>query len=134
MSPRSSFRSRRPGHACLLAALVGLAVISSVIIGGCAEEKMPDASQRGAAGSAASDLVHKPPIAPTFPTQFGRTFFNSVDNLFAFGKAMAMVIVAVVPWLPLILAGLFILRWLIRANRSSRMAPRHVTPAQPKTT
>jgi hypothetical protein len=75
---------------------------------------------------------YKPPIAPTFPTQLGRTFFNSVDNLFAFGKAMAIFAVALLPWLPLILACLFILRWLIRANRSSpRPKPRPVTPAQP---
>ena len=63
---------------------------------------------------------YKPPIAPTFPTQLGRTFFNSLDNLFAFGKAMAMVAVAIVPWLPLIIVGLLLLRWLVRANRGSR--------------
>jgi Domain of unknown function (DUF4349) len=78
---------------------------------------------------------YKPPIAPTFPTQIARTFFNSLDNLFAFGKAMAMVAVALLPWLPLMLAGLFVLRWLFRANRrSSQPKLRPVTPAQPTTT
>jgi Domain of unknown function (DUF4349) len=78
---------------------------------------------------------YKPPIAPTFPTQLGRTFFNSVDNLFAFGKATAMVAVALAPWLPLLFAGIFILRWLIRANRSpSRPKPRPATPAPPTIT
>ena len=77
---------------------------------------------------------YKPPIAPTFPTQLGRTFFNSVDNLFAFGKAIAMFAVALLPWLPLILVGLFILRWLIRANRGSpRPKPLPVTPVRPTT-
>jgi len=78
---------------------------------------------------------YKPPIAPTFATQIARTFFNSLDNLVAFGKAMAMVAVAILPWLPLILAVLFILRWLIRANRNSarpKLCP--VTPAQPTIT
>lgn len=77
---------------------------------------------------------YKPPIAPTFPTQLGRTFFNSVDNLFSFGKAMAMVAVALLPWLPLILVGLLLLRWLIRANRGSPRNRAHPVASAPPTT
>ena len=75
---------------------------------------------------------YKPPVAATFQTQLGRTFFNSVDNLSAFGKAILMVSVALIPWLPLILLGVFIIRWLIRANRhSARGSPAPVAPARP---
>ena len=77
---------------------------------------------------------YKPPIAPTFPTQLGRTFFNSLDNLFAFGKAMAMVAVGLLPWLPLILVGLLLLRWLIRANRTSAQQTAPVASAPPTST
>jgi Domain of unknown function (DUF4349) len=77
---------------------------------------------------------YKPPVAAAFQTQLGRTFFNSVDNLSAFGKAILMVAVALIPWLPLILLGALLIRWLIRANRSSsRSRPMPLTPAQPTT-
>jgi Domain of unknown function (DUF4349) len=75
---------------------------------------------------------YKPPVAAAFQTQLGRTFFNSVDNLSAFGKAILMVTVALLPWLPLILLGALITRWLIRANRSSsRSRSLPLAPAQP---
>ena len=62
---------------------------------------------------------YKPPVAATFPTQLGRTFFNSVDNLVAFGKAILLVVVALAPWLPLIVLGIFVARWLVRASRKA---------------
>jgi hypothetical protein len=78
---------------------------------------------------------YKPPIAASFPTQLGRTFFNSVDNLAAFGKALATVIVALAPWLPFIIAGIFIARWLIRGSRGpARGKSLPVTPARPTAT
>ncbi len=75
---------------------------------------------------------YKPPVAATFQTQLGRTFSNSVDNLFAFGKAILVVAVALAPWLPLIVLGVFVARWLVRlSRRSSRTSSRPATPAQP---
>jgi Domain of unknown function (DUF4349) len=78
---------------------------------------------------------YKPPVAATFPTQLARTFFGSVENLSAFGKTILMVAVALAPWLPLILLGLFAARWLIRLNQKSvrtNSLPR--TPPRPTTT
>jgi hypothetical protein len=63
----------------------------------------------------------KPEVAASFPTQLGRTFWSSVDNLMAFGRGLLLLAVALVPWVPLILIGLVILIWVIRAGgRSSR--------------
>jgi Domain of unknown function (DUF4349) len=78
---------------------------------------------------------YKPPIAAGFPTQLGRTFYNSVDNLAAFGKAIATVIVALAPWLPFIIAGIIIVRWLTRGSRGpARGKSLLVTPARPTAT
>lgn len=78
---------------------------------------------------------YKPPIAPAFPVQLGRAFFNSVDNLLAFGKAIAMLIVVLAPWLPVILVGAFFARWLIGGKRgAARGRPLGMPPAQPRPT
>jgi hypothetical protein len=57
---------------------------------------------------------YKPPVAATFTTQVGRTFFASVETLVEFGRALALIVVALAPWLPLIVIGLLVIRWLIR--------------------
>jgi Domain of unknown function (DUF4349) len=72
---------------------------------------------------------YKPPVAASFGTQISRTFFLSVERLVDFGKALAMIFVALLPWLPLILIGIVIVRLLIRyAGRSSRTG---AAPSQP---
>ncbi len=61
---------------------------------------------------------YKPPIAATFPTVLGRTFFRSYESLVEFGKFFLLVVVALAPWTPLIVLGLFAMRWLVRSGRS----------------
>ena len=70
---------------------------------------------------------YKPPVPATFQTRVGRTFFLSVETLFEFGKALALFLVALAPWLPLIIIGLFVLRWLIR-RAGGRSRPVTLTP------
>ncbi len=45
---------------------------------------------------------YTPPISPTFSTQVGRTFFNSVQLLVDFGKGLMLLVVAGLPWLPVV--------------------------------
>jgi len=61
---------------------------------------------------------YKPPVAATFPTVLGRTFFRSYESLVEFGKFLLLVVVALAPWTPLIVLGLFAMRWLVRSGRS----------------
>jgi hypothetical protein len=61
---------------------------------------------------------YKPPVAATFQTEVGRMFFRSYESLVAFGKWVLLVLAALAPWAPLIVLGLFVLRWLFRAGRS----------------
>ena len=60
----------------------------------------------------------KPAVAEVFATQLGRAFFGSVDNLVSFGKALLLVAVVLAPWLPLLVLGIFVTRWLVRASRN----------------
>ncbi len=60
---------------------------------------------------------YKPPVAATFQTEVGRTFFRSYESLVSFGKWFLLVLVALAPWAPLIVLGLIALRWLLRAGR-----------------
>jgi uncharacterized protein DUF4349 len=71
---------------------------------------------------------YKPPVAATFTTQVGRTFFASVETLVEFGRALALIVVALAPWLPLIVIGLLVIRWLIRHGQR-RARPVAFTPA-----
>lgn len=74
-----------------------------------------------------------PPTAPTFTTTLGRTFFSSGNALISFGQGIVIVVVALVPWLPVIAVGV-ILPWLLlrRALRRSRQSqPMTVMPVQP---
>jgi Domain of unknown function (DUF4349) len=61
---------------------------------------------------------YKPPVAATFQTLLGRTFFRSYESLVEFGKFLLLVLVALAPWTPLIVLGLFVMRWLFRSGRS----------------
>jgi hypothetical protein len=75
-----------------------------------------------------------PPAAPTFATSVGRTFEGSVETLAGFGKGVALVIVALVPWLP-VLAVLGLLGWLVVRRRVRAVPharqPAPAVPAQP---
>jgi hypothetical protein len=63
----------------------------------------------------------KSPVVASFPSQIGRTFSTSVGNLLAFGKGLLLLLVALAPWAPVIVIGLVLLIWMIRAaGRSSR--------------
>ena len=75
---------------------------------------------------------YKPPVAATFQTQMGRTFMRSVEALFEFGKAIALVLIALAPWIPLIVIWLFVMRWLIRHNRSGPRSKPLVNTAPPR--
>jgi len=73
---------------------------------------------------------YKPPVAATYPTRIGRTFFRSVENLADFGTSLSLVLVALIPWLPLIALGLFLVRWLlVRLRRKSLRASSVSAPA-----
>lgn len=71
-----------------------------------------------------------PPTAADFPTIVGRTFRNSVNQLQNFGKAVVLLVVALVPWIPLILIGLFIL-WRIKGRIGGRFRRARPIPTPP---
>jgi Domain of unknown function (DUF4349) len=71
----------------------------------------------------------KPPVAASFGTQVSRTFFQSVERLVEFGKGFSIVVVALLPWIPLIFIGLVLARWLFRyASRSGRRTAARAEP------
>jgi hypothetical protein len=78
---------------------------------------------------------YTPPVPTALPAQIGHTFFGSLDALVAVGKAFLLVLVALVPWLPLIVLGLLLVRWLIHlgqrpsAGRSPGAAPAPPSPS-----
>jgi len=61
------------------------------------------------------DKAYVPPTAPTFGTSIGRTFGDSVESLEKLGKGLVLVLVAIAPWLPLIVVGLWLGRRGLRA-------------------
>jgi hypothetical protein len=65
---------------------------------------------------------YTPPAPMTFPSQLSHSFFGSVDALIALGKTILLVLVALVPWTPLIVIGLLVLIGSIRANRRALAA------------
>jgi hypothetical protein len=75
------------------------------------------------------------PVPTTLQAQIGHTFFGSLDTLTAVGKALLLTVVALVPWLPLIVLGPLLVRRLIRsgqrpsASRSPGVAPSAPSPS-----
>jgi hypothetical protein len=68
---------------------------------------------------AATELKgYQPPISPNFGVQVVRTFGSSVARLADFGKNLALVLVAIVPWLPVVLIVMLLVRWLVRRRRA----------------
>jgi len=74
---------------------------------------------------------YKPPVAATFQTVLGRTFFRSYESLIEFGKFLLLVVVALAPWTPLIVLSLFMMRWLFRSGRSRSRSKSLFTIDQP---
>jgi hypothetical protein len=74
------------------------------------------------------DKAYVPPTAPTFGTSLGRTFWDSVDSLEKLGKGLVLVLVAIAPWLPLIVVVLWLGRRGLRAAlANARSATRPAT-------
>ncbi len=76
---------------------------------------------------------YTPPVAMTLQAQLGHTFFGSLHALAAFGKSLLFVLVALVPWLPFIAIGLFVVRWLVRSAQRSQEKRAPSTPPPPAT-
>jgi hypothetical protein len=57
---------------------------------------------------------YTPPVIPSFGTQIGRTFRSSVEQLTEFGKAVVLVLVAAVPWIPVAAVIALVLWWPVR--------------------
>ena len=55
-----------------------------------------------------------PPQAPTFATRISRTFGESLDNLKSFGEAIALFVVAIAPWLPVLIVVALLVFWIGR--------------------
>jgi hypothetical protein len=61
-----------------------------------------------------------PPQSPTFGTDVRKTFSDSFDALIAFGRGLALVAVAIIPWLPVI-AIILLPGWLIIRRRIRKL-------------
>ena len=70
-----------------------------------------------------------PPSAPTFGTSIGRTFGDSINALESLGKGLVLFLVAIAPWSPLIVLGLWLGRRGLRvAMAGGRNPPRPAAP------
>ncbi len=57
-----------------------------------------------------------PPEPPTLASQIQTTFFGSLNVLIALGEALLLFVVALLPWIPLILLSLFVAYRIHRAS------------------
>ena len=62
---------------------------------------------------------YTPPVAPTFAAQISRTFSNSVENLVRFGRTVVLAVVAITPWVPILVVVALMLLWLARRLRKA---------------
>jgi Domain of unknown function (DUF4349) len=76
------------------------------------------------------DKTFVPETAPTFGASVQRTFADSVEGLENLGRGLVLALVAVAPWLPVILIGLWLARRGYRA--AFRPQPRREPPAVPR--
>lgn len=89
--------------------------------------------------TAREEVNYVPPTTPEPPTFLSRvqgTFSRSVSSLRDFGESVGLFLVALVPWLPVLLIGVFLLRRSIRSigtpNRSgSPTVPQATQPETP---
>ncbi|MCZ2343307.1 MAG: DUF4349 domain-containing protein [Bacteroidales bacterium] len=73
---------------------------------------------------AREDAAYVPPTLPEPPTFLSRvqeTFSKSSTQLRNFGESVGLIVVALVPWLPLLLVGVWLLRRVIRSIPDSRV-------------
>jgi hypothetical protein len=75
---------------------------------------------------------YRPPEPVTLAAQVHTTFFRSLNALIAFGASLLLVVVALVPWLPVLIVGAFVLYAIYRASlkAEARMTTRPA-PAGP---
>jgi hypothetical protein len=82
---------------------------------------------------AASEIKdYVPPQAPTLGTKLTRTFTNSLETLQQFGEAVLILVVALVPWLPLIAIGLGIIVWLVKKGALTLTRTPRIDPVPPQ--
>ena len=72
---------------------------------------------------------YTPPQPVTLSAQIQTTFFGSLDALTALGKSLLLIAIALVPWLPVILIGVFVAYSMHRASLKHRV--RLLPPATP---
>lgn len=80
------------------------------------------------------DVSYVPPTAPTFGSRISDTFEHSLSALSDFGKGLVLLVVALAPWLPLILIGAILARWVVKrllvwAGKTYNRAMSHAEPA-----
>ena len=78
--------------------------------------------------TAREDASYIPPTAPTFGSRVSETFDKSVTALSDFGKSVALIAVALAPWLPLILVAALVLRWLLKRAMAVASDSGHLRP------
>jgi hypothetical protein len=66
---------------------------------------------------------YQPPQAPTFASNIASTFSSSIDLLQSVGKGLVLFVVAVTPWLPLVLIVTVPAWVVIRRRRPLRVQP-----------
>ena len=59
-----------------------------------------------------------PPTSPDYGSRLSRTFWNSVGAMEDAGKAIVTFVVAIAPWSPFIVLGLWLLRRATRRQRA----------------
>jgi hypothetical protein len=67
---------------------------------------------------------YTPPVLPSFGTQIGRTFRSSFEHLTEFGKALVLLLVAAVPWIPVAAVVAVVLWWLFHRRMRDTMRQR----------
>jgi hypothetical protein len=67
-----------------------------------------------------------PPTDPGFSTTVGRTFSNSIHGLVAFGKGIVYAVVFLLPWLPIAVLLLLVLRLCLPRRKKSLPMRRQV--------
>lgn len=78
------------------------------------------------------DKQFVPDSAPSFGTSAGRTFQNSVDSLLDLGKGLVLMVVALAPWSPLILVGVWLVRRPLRRAIGGMQSARPSLPSTPR--
>jgi hypothetical protein len=65
---------------------------------------------------------YQPPQAATFGSQISDSWWGSLRALTEFGRGVVLLLVAVAPWLLVVVPAVFVMRWLWRSRRSNAAA------------